>query len=84
MRELTVLVYSEHIDKAKWKVVIAPSSLSIWSPGRKYCLKIDCACNFILEVRKGIECKSNTFRCQTPEEAWKMAFRALRTYEAHI
>jgi len=47
-------------------------------------MKIDSNKVFTIEIKKGLECKSNTFKCGTIGEAWSMVKQSVKAYTRYL
>lgn len=64
-----------------WQVQLAEFSLTLTSPDRKKILKIDAEKNYTMDIRKPDGTyKSTRFPCKTVDEAWSMAFQAVKVH----
>lgn len=66
-----------------WNVNWAASSVTFTSPDRKKILKIDADKVYTMDIKKPDGTyKSTRFNCKSVDEAWAMAFQAVRIHRS--
>jgi len=64
-----------------WNVQVAESSMTLTSPDRKKIIKIDAQKVYTLDIKKPDGTyKSARFPCTSIEDAWGMAFQAIKIH----